>query len=57
VNDELERISKEAAMAYLRYNSSIHLEGLTKTIKNLSQDSQSQGQDLNPEPPEYKAGL
>jgi hypothetical protein len=31
----------EAVMAYFRYYPSIFMEGLTKTIKNLSQDSQS----------------
>jgi hypothetical protein len=33
----------------------LELEGLRKT--NLSQDSQSAGQDLNQGPPEYEAGV
>jgi hypothetical protein len=41
----------------LRYYPNIHLEGLRKTTKNLSQDSWSPGQELNPGPPEYKAGV
>jgi hypothetical protein len=32
---------------------SIFLEGLRQTTKNLSEDSLSQGRDLNPGPPEY----
>jgi hypothetical protein len=35
----------------------IRLEGLRKTAKNLSQDSQSSSWYLNPGPPEYKAGV
>jgi hypothetical protein len=31
------------------------MEVLSKTTKILSQDSQSVGRDLNPEPPEYEA--
>jgi hypothetical protein len=41
----------------LRYYPSIFLEGLRKTMKNLSQDNQSQTQYLNPRPPEYEAGV
>jgi len=41
----------------LRYYPDIHQERLKKTIKNLSQDSQSTGLDLNPEPPKYEAGV
>jgi hypothetical protein len=33
------------------------MEILGKTIKNLSQDSQSPGQDFNPEPSKYEAGV
>jgi hypothetical protein len=40
-----------------RYYPGICLEGLRKTTKNLSQDSQSLGQDLNPGPPKYNAGV
>jgi hypothetical protein len=38
----------------LRYYSGICLQGLSKTTKNLSQDSCSPGRDLNPGPPEYE---
>jgi hypothetical protein len=57
VNDELERIWKEAAVAYLilRYYPGICLERLRQTIKNLSEDSLTPGRDLNPDPPEYEA--
>jgi hypothetical protein len=35
----------------------ICLEGLRKTTKRRSESSQSCGRDLNPESPEYKAGV
>jgi hypothetical protein len=35
----------------------IYLEGLRKTTKNLSEDSQSPGRELYPGPPEYEAGV
>jgi hypothetical protein len=35
----------------------ICLEELRKTTKNLSQDNQSLGRDLNARPPEYDAGV
>jgi hypothetical protein len=35
----------------------IHLEGLRKTTKNLSQAIRSPGRDFNPLPPESEAGL
>jgi hypothetical protein len=41
----------------LRYYLSICLEGLRNTVNSLSQDSQSLGQDLNPVPPEFEAGV
>jgi hypothetical protein len=41
----------------LRYCNSICMEGLRKTTKNLSQDSQSLGQDLNLGPPECEASV
>jgi hypothetical protein len=44
-------------MAYLRYYFSICLKGLRITMKNLSQNSQYLGQDLNPGPPEYAVGV
>jgi hypothetical protein len=56
MNNDLERIRKEAAVALFNYYLGICLEGLKKTTKNLSHDSQSQGRDLNPGPPEYETG-
>jgi hypothetical protein len=41
----------------LKYYPGIHLEGLRKTTEILTHDSRSPGRDLNPEPPEYEAGL
>jgi hypothetical protein len=41
----------------LKYYPSICLEGVRNTTKNLSQDSRSPGQDLNPETLEYEAGV
>jgi hypothetical protein len=41
----------------LRYYPKIQLEGLRKTTKNLSQDSRSQGRDLNLGPPKYEVGV
>jgi hypothetical protein len=55
VNDRLKRICKKRSWPNLRHNHDICLEGLSKTTKNLSQDSPSPGQDLNPRPPEYEA--
>jgi hypothetical protein len=40
-----------------RYYTGIRLEGLRKNHEKLSQDSRSPGRDLNPEPPEYEAGV
>jgi hypothetical protein len=57
MNDELERIWKEAVVAHLRYYPGICLMGLRKTMKTLSYDSLSSGRDLNPTPPEYEAGV
>jgi hypothetical protein len=41
----------------LRYCLGICLEGLRKATKNLSKDTLSPGRDLNPELPEYEAGV
>jgi hypothetical protein len=41
----------------LRQYPGICLEGLRKTMKNLSQDIQSPGRDMNSVPPEYGAGM
>jgi hypothetical protein len=57
VNDELARMEGSGRGLILRYYPGIRLEGLRKTTKKLSQDSQSPGRDLNLEPPEYKVGV
>jgi hypothetical protein len=44
-------------VAYFNLDPGICTEGMRKTTKNLSQDSQSLGQDLNPGSPEYDAGV
>jgi hypothetical protein len=41
----------------LKYYTDICLEGLRRTTKNLIQDSQSQGRDLNLRLLEYEAGM
>jgi hypothetical protein len=41
----------------LKYYPSISLEELRKATQNFSQDSKSLGQDLNPRPSEYEAGV
>jgi hypothetical protein len=41
----------------LRYYPCICLDGLRKTMENLSQYSWSPGRDLNPASPEYEAGV
>jgi hypothetical protein len=48
---------KKQSWPNLRYYPSIWLEGLSKTTKTLSQDSQFLGQGLNPEPSECEAGM
>jgi hypothetical protein len=53
MNDELERISKEAVVAWPRYYPIIFLKGLRKTMNNLSQKSWCPGQDSNQAPTEY----
>jgi hypothetical protein len=54
MNNELERIWKEAVRAYFK-TLSWHLPRMRKIMKNLSQDSQSPGRDLNLGPPKYVA--
>jgi hypothetical protein len=39
MKDEVEKISKEAAAALIRHSLEIYLEGLSKTKKYLSQES------------------
>jgi hypothetical protein len=46
---------KEAVVANIRHYPGICLEGLRKTMRNLSQDSRFQGRDLNPERFKYEA--
>jgi hypothetical protein len=52
---ELERNGEEAAMSISRYNNGIHLKGLRKTTRNLTQDSKCPGQDLHHASPEQKS--
>jgi hypothetical protein len=53
-DDELERIWKEAVVAYSKYYPGICLQGLGKTTRNLGLDSTCLLQDSNRVPPEYK---
>jgi hypothetical protein len=55
MKDELEMVWKQAAVACLWYYTRICLEGLRNTTENISRDSRSPGQFLNPKPPEYEA--
>jgi hypothetical protein len=57
VNNELDRVWKEAVMALFEVLSWHLPEGLRKTTKDLGQNSWSPGRDLNPGPPEYKGGV
>jgi hypothetical protein len=54
VNNELERIWKEAVVANFRYYPGVRLDGLRKPRKYFSQDKRSPVRDLNPGPPEYE---
>jgi hypothetical protein len=56
VSDEWERIWKKVVMACFKVLSNICLEGLKKTVGNLSPDGQHPDWDLKPEPPEYGGG-
>jgi hypothetical protein len=51
MNDELERIWEEVAVAYLRYDSGIGLEGFRNTMESLIQDIRCLGRDSNKVPP------
>jgi hypothetical protein len=56
-NNELERMWKEVIMAQFEILS-WHLHGGTeRNRENYCQDSQFLGQDLNLEPPVYRAGV
>jgi hypothetical protein len=50
-------MKKEAGWPNFKCYSSICVEGLRKTTKNLSQDSRSRGQHLKLGPPKYEAGV
>jgi hypothetical protein len=57
MNNELEKIRKEAVVAQFRYYPSICMDALRKTTKDLSQESRSKNRFLNPGPLEYKSGV
>jgi hypothetical protein len=48
--NELERYGRKRSWPNLKYYPSMCLEGLRKTMKNLSQENQSLGCNLNPGP-------
>jgi hypothetical protein len=53
MNNELERIWKEAVVDCFKELFGFCLEGLREITKYLSQDSRFSGQDLNTRPPAY----
>lgn len=55
VSDELERMWQETACPNLRYHLRLCLKILRKPANNLSQDSWSEGRDLNPGRPVHEA--
>jgi hypothetical protein len=57
MNNELEVIWKKRSWPDLRYCPSTCFEGLRKTTARLSQYNRSPSRDLNPERPEYGAGV
>jgi hypothetical protein len=48
---------EKAANAYFRYDPSIFLEGLIKTLKKFNQDSMSLSEDLSLRPPNCEAEM
>jgi hypothetical protein len=57
MDDNLEKFGTKCNGLILRHYRHILPVLLRKTIKNVSQDSQSPGRDLNKGTPEYKAGV
>jgi hypothetical protein len=55
VMNGLERIWKEVIMASLKHDTRISLEGLSRTMKILSQDIWCPGWDFNQVLPEYES--
>jgi hypothetical protein len=51
--DEVERITREAVVAYSRYYPRICLDGLRKTTENLSQNSRCPGRSVNARIPPF----
>jgi hypothetical protein len=56
-NGKLEMMWKKAVVHIFKYDPTIRMEGLWKTMKNIIQDIQSLGQDLKPRTPKYEAGM
>jgi hypothetical protein len=57
VNNELERLWKEAVWRNLKSYLGICLEEMKKTVKNLNQDRWSSGQDFNSGHSKYEATM
>jgi hypothetical protein len=57
VNDELERIVKRRSSHMFKVLAGHSTGGTEESQETISQDSQSPGRDLNPEAPEYEAGV
>lgn len=57
MNNEMERIWKEAIFASFEVLYRYLPGELRKTTKNLSQDSRSPGRDLKPGHPKYEVGV
>jgi hypothetical protein len=57
MDDELEKIWKEAIVAYMTYDPGIGLEKQRKTTKYLSQDIRRPRRDLNRPPPPPNTNL
>jgi hypothetical protein len=57
VNNELEKMWKEAVVAQFKILFRNFLEGPRKTMKYFGQNSRPPGRDMNQRPPEYEAGV